>query len=104
MLRPLVVQGSPEAPTDLTAAATDGATVALAWSAPIFPPPVVAYALERADNEGFRDGRTSLSAPAGEPSLTDDSAQAGHTYFYRVRAEAAAGYSPWSAPAEVELP
>ena len=103
MARPLVVQGSPEAPAGLTAT-VDGSVVALTWSGPIFAPPVIAYAVERADDVGFRGGHTSFAAAVGSTSLTDDSAQAGHTYFYRVRAEAAAGYSPWSAPAEVELP
>jgi hypothetical protein len=104
MTRPLVVQGSPGPPAGLTATAGDGPAVTLSWSGPIFPPPVTAYVLERAADESFRKGRTSFTAAAGATSLTDDSAPAGGTYFYRVRAEGAAGYSPWSAPAEVALP
>ena len=104
MVRPVVVQDSPQAPEGLTAAAGDGPTVTLRWTASIFPPPAVAYVVERADDEDFRKGRTSFEAAADAASLTDDTAQAGRTYFYRVRAEGAAGYSPWSAPAEVTVP
>jgi hypothetical protein len=60
--------------------------------------------VERADDEDFRKGRTSFEAAADAASLTDDTTQAGRTYFYRVRAEGAVGYSPWSASAEVTVP
>ena len=102
--RPLVIQGSPEAPEALMATAGDGPVVTLTWTGPIFPPPVVGYVVERADDESFRKGRASFEAAADAESLTDDSAQAGRSYFYRVRAEGETGYSPWSAPAEVTLP
>ena len=76
----------------------------LEWVPPIFPPPVIAYVVERAADKGFRSGRTSFAAAAAADSFTDDSPRAGGTYFYRVRAAAEAGYSPWSAPATVTLP
>ena len=104
MARPLVIQGSPQAPEGLTATAGDGSTVTLEWSAPLFPPPVVAYVLERAADKDFRSGRKSFTAAAAATSFTDDSPRAGTTYFYRVRAEATPGYSPWSAAARVDLP
>lgn len=101
--RPLVIQGSPEAPEGLTATAGDGPAVTLEWSGPILPPPVIAYVVERAADKGFRSGRKSFMAAAAATSFTDDAAPAGRASFYRVRAEAAAGYSPWSAPAKVDL-
>jgi len=101
--RPLVIQGSPQAPGGLTATAGDGPTVTLEWSGSIFPPPAIAYVVERAADEGFRSGRTSFTVASAETSFTDDSPPAGATSFYRVRAEAAAGYSPWSAPTKVDL-
>ena len=42
--------------------------------------------------------------PPDAATYTDTTAQGGSTYFYRVRAEAVAGWSPWSAAAEVSLP
>ena len=104
MIRPLVLEGSPQAPEGLTATAGDGPSVTITWSGSIFPPDAIAYAIERADDESFRKGRASFEAAADAESLTDDSARAGRTYFYRVRAEGETGYSPWSAPAEVTLP
>ena len=50
-----------------------------------------------------RASRPSPSRPAPR-RYTDTTAQSGSTYFYRVRTEAAAGWSPWSAAAEVSLP
>jgi FtsP/CotA-like multicopper oxidase with cupredoxin domain len=102
--RPLVIQGSPVAPAGLTATAVDGPAVTLEWVPPIFPPPVIAYVVERAADKGFRSGRTSFAAAAAATSFTDESPRAGDTYYYRVRAAAEAGYSPWSTPATVTLP
>jgi hypothetical protein len=104
MLRPLVVQGSPLAPQGVTASAGDGTAVTLTWKGPIFPPPLVGYLVQRAADEEFRGELESFEAAAAASSLTDDTVQTGRTYFYRVRAESAAGSSPWSAPAEVRQP
>ncbi len=56
MVRPVVVQDSPQAPEGLTATAGDGPTVTLRWTASVFPPPAVAYAVERADDEDLPQG------------------------------------------------
>ena len=74
-MRPLVVQGSPQAPEDVTATAGDGAAVTITWIGSIFPPPAVAYEVERAADADFRKGRTTFEAAAGASSFTDDSAQ-----------------------------
>ena len=104
MVRPLVVQGSPTAPTDLTATAGGASSVTLTWSAPVFPPQAIAFVVERADDEGFGGGLRSFTTAAGATAFTDHSAPAGRASFYRVRAESAAGFSPWSEPAEVSVP
>ena len=76
--------------------------MSVAWAASVFPPQAIAFVVERADDEGFSSGLTSFRTTA--TTFTDDSAPAGHTSFYRVRAESAAGFSPWSAPVESSLP
>ena len=60
--------------------------------------------VERAADEGFTEGVQTFAVAAGAESYTDTTAQSGATYFYRVRTEAAAGWSPWSEAAEVSLP
>ena len=104
MARPLVVQGSPTAPGGLTATTGEGSGVTLTWSAPIFPPQAVAFVVERAADQSFSGEPTSFRTASGAGTFTDDSAPAGQTSFYRVRAESAAGFSPWSAPVEVSVP
>lgn len=102
--RPLVLQGTTVAPGGLTAKAGDGPTVDLAWVAPLFPPPVTGNAVERAADEGFTKDVQTYPATAGASTYTDTTAQSGSTYYYRVRTETTAGWSPWSAAAEVSVP
>jgi hypothetical protein len=101
--RPIVLQGTAAAPAELSAAATDGG-VRLAWTAPLFPPPVTGYEVQRAADEDFTSGIATFSLVGTETSYTDATAQAGESYFYRVRTTSAAGWSPWSAPAEPASP
>ena len=102
--RPLVLQGTPQAPAGLTATAGGDGRVKLRWTAPLFPPPAVGYVVQRATDEGFTKDVRTFTAAADAAAYTDTTAQGGSTYFYRVRAEAVAGWSPWSAAAEVSLP
>jgi hypothetical protein len=54
--RPLVLQGTTQAPDGLTAApAGDGSAVELTWTAPLFPPPVTGYVVQRAADEDFNN-------------------------------------------------
>ena len=102
--RPLVLQGTTAAPTGLSAVAGDGGAVELAWTAPLFPPPVTGFVVERAADEKFTEGVQTFAVAAGAQSYADTTAPSGGVCFYRVRTEAAAGWSPWSAAAEVSLP
>ncbi len=99
--RPIVLQGTTTAPTGLTAAAGGGAGVELTWTAPLFPPPVVGWVVQRATDEEFAHGVRTTTIAGAKTAYTDAGAAAGVTYYYRVRSTAAAGWSPWSAPAEV---
>ena len=101
--RPVVLQGTAAAPADVTATAGDGGVV-VAWTPPLFPPPVVGYQLQRAADEGFSEGVVPLAPSGAGASFTDAEAPAGATAFYRVRTVSAAGWSPWSPAAEVDVP
>ena len=104
VVRPLVVQGSPQAPGGFTGVAAEGPSVKLAWTAPLFPPAVTAYQVQRSTREDFGTALESFGAAADATSLADDTVQPGTSYFYRVRAESLAGSSAWAAPAEVAVP
>ena len=101
--RPIVLQGTAAAPADVTATAGDGGVV-VAWTPPLFPPPVVGYELQRAADEGFSQAVVPLAPSGVGASFTDTGASPGATYFYRVRTVSAAGWSPWSQAAEVDVP
>ena len=102
-VRPLVLQGTTTAPSGLAATA-DGPAVELAWTAPLFPPPVTGYVVERAADEDFVQDVQAFTVSGEATTYTDTTAQSGSTYFYRVRTESAAGWSAWSAAAEVSVP
>jgi hypothetical protein len=78
--------------------------VELAWTAPLFPPPVTGYLVERAADEGFAQDVQAFTVARDATTYTDAAVQGGTTYFYRVRTESAAGWSAWSAAAEVSVP
>jgi hypothetical protein len=101
--RPVVLQATAAAPADVTATAGDGGVV-IAWTPPLFPPPVVGYQLQRAADEGFRESVVPLAPSGTATSFTDTGAPSGATSFYRVRTVSAAGWSPWSPTAEVDVP
>jgi FtsP/CotA-like multicopper oxidase with cupredoxin domain len=98
-VRPVVLQGTTAAPSGLTAA-PGGSGVALTWKAPLFPPPVTGYELQRATDGDFTQGLRLFTPPGTGTSYTDAAATAGQSYHYRVRTTSAAGWSPWSAAVE----
>jgi FtsP/CotA-like multicopper oxidase with cupredoxin domain len=99
--RPIVLQGTAAAPTSLSATAGAGG-VRLAWTAPLFPPPATGYQVRRAADEAFTAGVTTFTTSGPRTTYADTTAQAGRSYYYSVRTESAAGWSPWSAPVEAQ--
>ena len=102
--RPVVLQGTAAAPTGVTAAAGEGSAVTVTWIPPLFPPPVVGYELQRAADEDFTDAVVTFAPEGDGASFTDAEAPPGATSYYRVRTVSAAGWSPWSAAASVDVP
>jgi FtsP/CotA-like multicopper oxidase with cupredoxin domain len=100
MMRPMVMQVAPAAPTNLTATRS-GLTVSLAWTNNAVNPAVTAFVVQRATNSTFTAGLQTFSVAA--PTTTLSQTVATGTYYYRVRAENAKGYSPWSNTATVTL-
>jgi fibronectin type 3 domain-containing protein len=89
---------APSTPAGLTATANTPTQVALTWSASTGT--VTAYHVERsADGVNFGEIATSAA-----PSYTDNSAQSGKTYTYRVRAENAGAFSGYSLTAQATTP
>jgi hypothetical protein len=60
--------------------------------------------VERAADEGFTADVQAFTSAGDATAYADATVQSGSTYFYRVRAESAAGWSAWSAAAEVSVP
>ena len=79
-----MLQGTTTAPAGLSAAAGDGG-VAPAWTAPLFPPPVTGYQVQRAADEAFTEGLMTFTTTGTKTAYTDTTADAGRSYFYRVR-------------------
>ncbi len=99
--RPVVLRGTTSAPAGLTAGPAGGSGVKLTWAAPLFPPPVTGYEVQRAADGGFTQDLRTFTLPGTGTSYTDADTRPGESYNYRVRSTAAAGWSPWSAPTAV---
>jgi hypothetical protein len=105
MMRPIVFQVSPAAPSTLTAAAAAGPVrVNLAWVNNWTLPAASNQRIERATNSAFTGTVAAFSASAGATTYSDTTVTAGTTYYYRVRAESLAGYSTWTNTASVLVP
>jgi len=98
MMRPMVLQFSPAAPTTL--AATPGAAIGLTWTNnALANPAATSFLFQRATDVGFTANVTTFSvsvAPANPNIFSDTTVAAATTYYYRVRAENAVSYSTWS--------
>ena len=106
MMRPLVLRVAPTAPTTLTAAASalseNPPTVALAWVNTATNPAATMFTLQRATDSGFTTNLVTLPPVTAPTTAFTDTTVATHTtYYYRVRAEDAAAYSPWTDPVTV---
>jgi FtsP/CotA-like multicopper oxidase with cupredoxin domain len=113
MMRPMVFQVAPAAPTALTP--TIGAvgthTVNLAWTdnaAPVAAMPLPAatmYTVQRATDALFTANVVTFPALAATATTyTDTTGVAGTPYFYRVRAENVPSFSVWLSLASAATP
>jgi hypothetical protein len=104
MMRPFVFEVAPSAPTAPSATPAAGPQVTLNWVNTATFPAAVDYVVERADDSLFTTGVTDVTLPGTPNSWVDTSVAAATTYYYRVRAESAVGYSPWSVSASAATP
>jgi hypothetical protein len=106
MMRPMVFQVSPAAPTNLTAAATGPPTgVKLTWTNNAANPAATKMYIDRATNSSFTGNSLTHFSVTSAPftTYTDTTVTSGATYYYRVRAENAVSYSTWSNTASIRV-
>ena len=100
MMRPLVVQVAPSAPSEATAYAAAQSTVhpkiTVNWQRNWTNPAATMVVLQRATNSAFTSGVTTVDLAVGDTSFVDSTGDPRTQYYYRVRAENDPGYSPWS--------
>jgi FtsP/CotA-like multicopper oxidase with cupredoxin domain len=101
MMRPMVFDVSPAAPSNLAATTQTRLTattarVNLAWVNNALTAPLATnFLVQRATNAAFTSGVVSYSVATPATTLANSPVSAG-TYYYRVRAENAIAYSTWS--------
>ena len=101
MMRPLVIQVAPAAPSAVTQTAGT-ASVTLAWTDNASPatgmplPAATMYTVQRATDAAFTANVVTFPAlAANAATFTDTTAVTGTPYFYRVRAENNPSFSVW---------
>ena len=108
MMRAQVFKVAPDVPISLTATAsvlsTNPPTVAVAWTNPAVNPAAVSFTLQRATDNLFTLNLVTTSLPVTPTTLTDTTVAKHTTYYYRIRAENTAGFSPWSNVATATTP
>jgi FtsP/CotA-like multicopper oxidase with cupredoxin domain len=100
MMRPLVFQVSPAAPSTLTAVASAVGVVPsrvnLTWVDNSTVPTATNFYIERSRNVDFSGLVTTRSVPAPATTYADYVNEQNVTYYYRVRAENTNAFSTWS--------
>jgi hypothetical protein len=97
MMRPLVFEAAPSAPTTLTAVASSGPLkVTLKWTNHDTFPVTTNLVVQRATNAAFTTGLVSFTVPGRPATYVDTAVVVSTLYYYRVRAESSVGFSPWS--------
>jgi FtsP/CotA-like multicopper oxidase with cupredoxin domain len=100
MMRPLVMLVAPAAPSNLIASASaksvNPLNVTLTWANNATVPAATFITIQRATDSNFTAGVTNFTAGPTATSYTNTPVAQNITYYYRVRAENSAGYSPWS--------
>ena len=97
MMRAMVFEVAPAGPTNLTATLATGPLRAnLAWTNNWTTPAATSITLQRATDAAFTTNLVTTSLGPTVATSTDTAIAPLTTYYYRVRAENALGYSPWS--------
>ncbi len=105
MMRPMVFEVSPAAPTTLTVSQTATAPpeVTAAWVDNSTKPVATDFLIQRSTDASFTGGLAAWTLPATPASWVDTTAVDPETYYYRVRAENSNSYSLWSNTASVTV-
>ena len=105
MMRPIVFQASPAAPSNLAGTASGPPPrVNLTWTNNATYPAATEVAIERATNAAFTQNPVLFTTGPTAASYTDTAVTGGTTYYYRVRSENSVGYSVWSNTVTVRTP
>ncbi|HEY3317567.1 MAG TPA: fibronectin type III domain-containing protein [Coriobacteriia bacterium] len=108
MMRPLVMLASPSAPSNVTASASalsvNAPTVTVRWTNRAIDPAATMFTIQRATDAAFTANVVTFTAGATATSFLDNTVAQSRTYYYRVRAENAVAYSPWSVAARTTTP
>jgi FtsP/CotA-like multicopper oxidase with cupredoxin domain len=106
MMRPVVFQVSPAAPTTLAAVPSSPGFIPLSakltWHNNATNPPATNYYIQRSTSPLFTANPTSFTTPV-QATFTDTTVQGAVTYYYRVRAETQNSFSTWSNTATVTV-
>ncbi len=102
MMRPVRFSWhAPAAPSGLTALEAPAGTVNLDWVNNATSPAAATFVIERSLSAAFDDERVQFSVTAPTVTYDDTTVAPFTTYYYRVRAENATGFSAWSSTATV---
>jgi len=107
MMRPMVLQFSPAAPTALTAVAPPlpSMQVDLAWTNNALANPAATdFLIQRVTDTTLMTNLTEVTVNAPTVTYSDTAVVAATKYYYRVRAENAVSYSTWSDWASATTP
>ncbi len=105
MMRTISVQVAPAAPSKLTRRRLVNNTINLAWVNNETIQTGFTFLIQRATNTSFTTGLTQFTVTAPTTTFSDTTAKVrGTTYFYRVRAQNAQGYSAWVRAAAILIP
>jgi FtsP/CotA-like multicopper oxidase with cupredoxin domain len=100
MMRPMVIQVAPAAPTAASATPSALSTlvpkITVKWTNNWTIPAATMVTLQRSTNSAFSSGVTSFTLSASAVTYTDTTVAPKTKYYYRVRAENTPAYSPWT--------
>jgi hypothetical protein len=100
MMRAVEFNVSPAPPTSLTATASVGPQVTLAWTNNWTLPSATNVLVQRSTSATFSTSVATMSVPATATSYVDTAVSAGVHYYYRIRTENTNSFSTWSGLAQ----